>query len=104
MAVVSIGGAAPPPRSVVNVQFPADPKLVALAEAFDKLAKSEPALFQGLMVALHDVLDPEIKHIVRVPPDKILISQGRVQVADDILKSLDYSDAIARRAREKQQR
>lgn len=98
MAVVNISATAPPSRSK-NVRFTTDPKAVAVAEAFDAIRKMQPILYAKIESALHDLLDPEMQHIKRVPPDKLQVSQGRVQIADDILGALDNCTEITSQAK-----
>lgn len=92
---------APPPaanvprHSVAVVQT--SPQQIAVATAIDAIRKREPALYQVLHTALHGLLDPESTHIVRVPKEFLEISQGRVQVAHDILSLLDHCSEIVQR-------
>lgn len=84
-------------------QLPVDPLGIALGEVFDRIQKTQPVLFAQLVATLHAKLDPELRTIIRIRPDLILVSQGRAQVADEILGSLDTCDAIARHQRQRQQ-
>lgn len=92
--------AAPPPAKT-DVQLPFDPQSIALADALDRLRKTQPALFSQLLVAFHAKLDPEFRHIVRAPPHVLPTSQGRVQVAEDILAVLDNCAAIVLRTQQR---
>lgn len=94
MAVMPL--VAPPPAKL-DVQLPVDRESIALADVLDRIRKTQPALFSQLLVAFHAKLDPEARHIVRCPPAVLPTSQGRVQVAEDVLMVLDNCAAIAAR-------
>lgn len=59
---------------------------VALIEAFAAIKAIEPVLWAKLDAALRVFAEPETKLIIRVPPDLILVAQGRAQVAEDLLR------------------
>lgn len=84
-----------PPKSSQPVTV--DPKLIALGEAFEKVRVTQPFLYSEMARALHELLDQEFQHIIRVPRDKLETSQGRAQVAQDVIGALDNCAEIVRR-------
>jgi len=85
--------ASPKPGTPITV----DPKVIAVAEVIEKIRATQPFLYTELSAALHGLLDQEFQHIVRVPRDKLETSQGRAQVAQDVLGALDNCAEIVRR-------
>lgn len=57
---------------------------IELAEALASIKAVEPALWARLSTGLQKFIDPELKMLVRVPPELILVAQGRAQVAEDL--------------------
>src|SRR5258708_13503717 len=98
MQPFNIAAGAPPslpPKATVPVTV--DPKQIAVAEVIEKIRQTQPFLYSELSNALHDLLDPEFQHIIRVPPDKLQTSQGRAQVAQDVIGAIDNCAEIVRR-------
>lgn len=102
MPPFNIAASAPAPAASGR-KLPVDPALIALADAFDRIQKTQPALFAQLAGMLHAKLDAELRHVLRAPGTVIQVSQGRAQIADEILEVLDNCDAIARQQRQRQQ-
>jgi hypothetical protein len=98
MSVVDLGALAPPPRRAAP-KLSVDPDVIALAVVLDVLRKTQPATFTQLSEALHGLLDKEGKLLVRVPHNLLPTSQGRAQIADDVLGALDNCALLAERAR-----
>lgn len=66
-----------------------------LAEALASIKAIEPALWARLTAGFAKFIDPELKTIIRVPPDLILVAQGRAQVAEDLQKLIRDCSEIA---------
>ncbi len=100
MAVFPLAGApAPTSAKKTSPQLPVSKEAIAFAEALDGIRKTQPALFARLQESAHAFFEPESRHLVRVPPDKIFISQGRAQLAEDILVAIDNCTEIADKAK-----
>jgi hypothetical protein len=58
---------------------------IELVEALASIKALEPALWARLLAGLQLFLGPETRHVIRTPPDVILVAQGRAQIAEDLL-------------------
>lgn len=90
-------GAPPSAPPKAGIALTVDPKIIAVAEVLEKIRQTQPFLFNELSTVLHALLDPEFQHIVRVPPDRLQTSQGRAQVAQDVIGAVDNCVEIVRR-------
>jgi hypothetical protein len=70
---------------------------VALAAAFNQVRDHNPHAWGVLAEALHEFLDPEAAAFERAPPAILQTSQGRVQVANEILGLLDNATEVVER-------
>lgn len=100
-APVNIAALAPPSTPARPVPAVTREQL-AFAEALERIQSVQPVLFGALRGALHAMLDPELRHLVRVPTKVLKTSQGRAQIADDVTSILDNCAEIVRRARASQ--
>ncbi len=76
-----------------------DRKQIALIRAFDSIKRSQPALWSAFGAGLREYLEPEMRHMIRCPPELLNIAQGRAQIADDLLRLLDDCTALAEKWR-----
>lgn len=95
-------GVPPPPKSTAaTTHLTTDPRQILLADALDRIRKTQPALFSQLLVTFHGMLDPEARHVVRAPPPMLPTAQGRAQVAEDVLAVLDNCAAIVAQSQQR---
>lgn len=68
------------------------------AEALERLRRTTPILFAQIATSLHQMLDQEKSVIVRIRPDLLQVSQGRLQVATEVLDVVDNCTLIAEKS------
>jgi len=62
---------------------------IALIKALDSIKKLQPVHWETLSRGLHELLDPELRHVIRCPPALLPTAQGRAQISDEVLQLLD---------------
>lgn len=72
---------------------------VALVKAFEGIKTAHPAAWGMLQRGLVELLGPEVRHIIRVPTALLEVSQGRAQIAEDILTIMDECSELAEELR-----
>lgn len=73
-----------------------------LIRALEGVRVTYPEVWEMLSRGLREMLEPEMLHIVRVPLDRLQISQGRAQVAQDILRIVEHCGVLAEQIRKEQ--